>query len=166
MARLAAQRQGDAAASQAQQYDVRVGAAQKRAAVETAAELAKAAAAPLARYADDAELDASRRAVMREGDPMAAFLAASGISSSHGSGGGSSSFAAAAAVGGGRGGASATGKPRYKGPPPPPNRFGIMPGYRWDGVVRGTGFEAKILATATKRAARADTKYQERMADM
>ena len=62
--------------------------------------------------------------VMATLDPMAAFL-----------GGGSGAEEAL----------SLTGKPTYKGPAPAPNRFGVLPGYRWDGVDRSNGFERKLL---------------------
>ncbi|KAE9106326.1 hypothetical protein PF005_g13164 [Phytophthora fragariae] len=57
-------------------------------------------------------------------------------------------------------------KPKYAGPPAPPNRFGITPGYRWDGVVRGTNWEEKIMMRQNANAAVSEEAYKYAVADM
>ncbi|KAL4986602.1 Pre-mRNA-splicing factor cwc26 [Aspergillus falconensis] len=91
------------------------------------AALEEAKVMPLARTADDEELNEELKAQTRWNDPAAQFLTKS--------------------TGGGK---SKTGKPLYKGAFQP-NRYGIRPGHRWDGVDRSNGFEKEWFAARNKK---------------
>ncbi|KAK0388758.1 hypothetical protein NLU13_5001 [Sarocladium strictum] len=54
------------------------------------------------------------------------------------------------------------GKPTYAGAAPP-NRYGIKPGYRWDGVDRGNGFEAERFRALNRREMNKDLNYSWQM---
>ncbi|KAM6911087.1 BUD13 homolog [Lycodopsis pacificus] len=97
---------------------------------------------PLARQRDDEDLDRMLREQQRDGDPMAAMLRRKKDRS------------------------TAQDKPRYKGPPPPPNRFNILPGYRWDGVDRSNGFEQKRYSRMADKKAVQEEAYKWSVEDM
>jgi pre-mRNA-splicing factor CWC26 len=59
-------------------------------------------------------------------------------------------------------GASVTGRPLYKGSFQP-NRYGIRPGHRWDGVDRSTGFEKEWFAARNKKSRFEALDYQWQM---
>ncbi|KAI0322874.1 Pre-mRNA-splicing factor of RES complex-domain-containing protein [Amylostereum chailletii] len=96
------------------------------------------------RYADDAELNRDQKEQERWNDPAAAFLTVRRLYASACSVLTCSPLTQKKRTKGPR-------KPEYNGPPPPPNRFGIRPGYRWDGVDRGNGFEAKLFQRQNER---------------
>ena len=101
---------------------------------------------PMARYADDEEMNDELKEKGRWNDPAARFLEDSGKKSKKG---------------------KVPHKPKYTGPMPPPNRFAIPPGYRqayfiskqfplsyshvmridcrYDGVDRSNGFERQLM---------------------
>lgn len=109
------------------------------AALEYEAESAK----PLTRFADDADREALLKSIIRHDDPMREFLATSSKSAA----------------------SESKEKPRYKGSFPP-NRFGIEPGYRWDGVDRSNGFEKRYFDSQANRVAIREENYRWATADL
>lgn len=83
-----------------------------------------------ARRADDADMNKELKEQDRWNDPMMQFMSEK-----------------KAAGGKGKG---PKGKPFYTGAAPP-NRYGIKPGYRWDGVDRGNGFEGERFKAINRR---------------
>ena len=56
--------------------------------------------------------------------------------------------------------------PQYQGPQPPPNRYGILPGYRWDGVDRSNGFEGRLMTQGASKKALEEEAYKWSTEDM
>jgi len=97
-------------------------------------EEARLMAEPVARYDIDPSLDEELRNRERWGDPFSQL--ANGVGET------------AAADPSKQQHANRRPKCRF---PAPLNRFGILPGYRWDGVVRGNGFEDRLLSEKNRR---------------
>ncbi|KAI9845383.1 MAG: Pre-mRNA-splicing factor cwc26 [Thelocarpon superellum] len=121
-------------AKAAAQLEAQKGAVQQAERDERRQALQEAKYMPVARYADDEDLNAELKQRDRWNDPAAGFLSSR------------------------QAGKSVTGKPLYKGPFMP-NRYGIRPGHRWDGVDRGNGFEKEYFAAQNRRRNNKDLEY-------
>jgi pre-mRNA-splicing factor CWC26 len=120
-------------------------------------ELEEAANMTLARGVEDTKMEERKKSVIREGDPMAmyAWKKQQEKNSKEAKCSGGSAAAAAIPL-----------KPIYKGPQPKPNRYGIRPGYRWDGIDRGNGFEDKVLEMLHSKGRKKEEAYKWSSADM
>ncbi|KAL9604390.1 MAG: hypothetical protein Q9219_000578 [cf. Caloplaca sp. 3 TL-2023] len=114
------------AAKAAEQLEAQKGDVQKAERQRRKEALRDAKFMPVARYADDAEMNDELREKERWNDPAAQFMTKP------------------------KKGKSSTGKPLYNGPFTP-NRYGIRPGHRWDGVDRGNGFEKEYFTARNRR---------------
>lgn len=112
-------------AEEALKGDVQLAAARKR-----REELDDAKLLSFARTADDEELNKDLKDKERWNDPMMQFMADKKTENSRGKG--------------------KRNRPIYVGAAPP-NRYGIKPGYRWDGVDRGNGFESERFKAINRR---------------
>eukprot|EP00934_Nitzschia_sp_Nitz4_P003757 Nitzschia sp. Nitz4//scaffold7_size249615//233262//234746//NITZ4_001218-RA/size249615-processed-gene-0.215-mRNA-1//-1//CDS//3329558565//3747//frame0 len=138
-----------------QQKELNQGKVQRQAAEDREREFQMLQESAFARHRGDDRLEDMLKDQIREGDPMASYAAKKSTSShkrKHGSSGSAVPLRPQ--------------KPVYKGPPAKPNRFGIRPGYRWDGVDRGNGFEDKLLAQKYSSNIREEEAYRWRSKDM
>ncbi|KAJ5433490.1 Pre-mRNA-splicing factor cwc26 [Penicillium daleae] len=102
-------------------------------------DLADIRAMPVARGIEDEVMNEELKDVERWNDPAARFLTKTkGV------------------------GASVTGKPLYSGAFQP-NRYGIRPGHRWDGVDRSIGFEKEWFAARNRKSRFEALDYQWQM---
>lgn len=129
------------AQDEAERVKFREGVAQMRGKMANAERERQERTAAFANTVDDIEYNQQLKDVNRWGDPLAGL----GIGPKK---------------------VKASDRPRYKGPTPAPNRFKIPPGYRWDGVDRGNGFEVKFFQSKYSKASRVEEAYKWSTEDM
>ncbi len=122
------------AAKKAEELEAQKGDVQRREAERRREEIKEARFLGVGRSVDDVQMNEELRERERWDDPMAGML---------------SSRRKGKGDGGGAGGGS-SGKQVYKGGFMP-NRYGIRPGWRWDGVDRSNGFEKEYFAARNRR---------------
>jgi pre-mRNA-splicing factor CWC26 len=123
-------------------------------------ELIEVASEPFARTIDNPRMEAMRKEVIRDGDPMALYFAKKKEKELE------DKKSRAGSLGDGPESVLVPKKPSYKGPIGAPNRFRIIPGYRWDGIDRGNKYEHKILTKANDRTALKEDEYRWSVSDM
>ncbi|CZR64106.1 probable pre-mRNA-splicing factor cwc26 [Phialocephala subalpina] len=101
-------------------------------------ELDEARFMPLARKIDDEDMNKEMKEVERWNDPAAQFIVKKNK------------------------GKSVSGKPLYQGAAAP-NRYGIRPGHKWDGVDRGNGWESERFKALNRRTRNKDLDYSWQM---
>ncbi|EME41664.1 hypothetical protein DOTSEDRAFT_73907 [Dothistroma septosporum NZE10] len=121
-----------------EELESRKGDVQRRQKEERRQELQEAKVMTVARGADDEKMNEELKERERWNDPMAQLLATKKSSS--------------------KGGKSKSSGKSYQGAVEP-NRYGIRPGWRWDGVDRSNGFERQWFAARNKAKDRKDLEY-------
>jgi pre-mRNA-splicing factor CWC26 len=101
-------------------------------------ELYEARFMPVARTVDDVEMNEELKEVERWNDPAAQFIQKKSK------------------------GKSVSGKPLYQGASAP-NRYGIRPGHRWDGVDRGIGWEGERFKGLNRKTRNKELDFQWQM---
>lgn len=124
-----------------EELESRKGDVQRREKEERRRELEDAKAMGVARYADDEKLNRELKEQERWNDPMAELLSTKNNSKTVKRKGNSKIYQGAFE----------------------PNRYGIKPGWRWDGVDRSNGFERKWFQARNKAAERRDLEYSLQM---